>query len=359
MGVVSEEQEDLPEFFDEEFEALVAGAGDRGDFFVGEVAAEFVEGVGVDGEVEFIGGDDFGFLGEFGAEGFEFAADFVVVLGGVGGILGVEVEEVDDDLGAFDVTEEGVAESCAVVSAFDESGDVCDDDSAVDADFDDAELWFEGSEGVVGDLGSGGGDGSEEGTFSGVGHSDEADVCDEFEFEFKAAVLSWGTGFGVAGRLVDGGSEMPVTAAAFSGLGDDGAFFRGVEVGEEDIVVVVVDEGAWRDADEEVVGAFSGHFFTHAVLAVVGVPVMSPREVEEGIFVGVSEEDDGSAIAAVAAVGSAFRDVLFTAEGDAAVTAVAGFDFDDGFVDEHGNPDSAKARSGGRPAVCLSDGPYL
>ena len=43
-----------------------------------------------------------------------------------------------------------------------------------------------------------------------------------------------------------------------------------------------------------------------------------------------------AAVAAVAAVGAALGDVLLAPERDAPVPAVAGFDVDVGFVDEHG-----------------------
>ena len=63
--------------------------------------------------------------------------------------------------------------------------------------------------------------------------------------------------------------------------------------------------------------------------------MVSAGEIEEGVLIGVGEEDDAAAVAAVAAVGAALGDVFLTAEGEAAVAAVAGLDFNDGFVDEH------------------------
>ena len=48
------------------------------------------------------------------------------------------------------------------------------------------------------------------------------------------------------------------------------------------------------------------------------------------------QDDHVAAVAAVAAVGAALGDVFFASEGDAAVSAVAGFYLNDGFIDEHG-----------------------
>ena len=73
---------------------------------------------------------------------------------------------MDDDAGALDVFEELDAEAGAEVCAFDEAGKVGDGEGfgvGLVAHLDDAEVWFEGREGVVGDLGFGGGDARDEG----------------------------------------------------------------------------------------------------------------------------------------------------------------------------------------------------
>ncbi len=119
-----------------------------------------------------------------------------------------------DDFGALDVAEESVAEARAVLGAFDEAGDVGDDDSAVAFEFDDAKLRFERGEGIVGDLGPGGGDRSQQRALAGVGHADEADVGDQLQFQPQSAFLAFGAGLGVARGLVGGGFELPVAAAA-------------------------------------------------------------------------------------------------------------------------------------------------
>ncbi len=54
------------------------------------------------------------------------------------------------------------------------------------------------------------------------------------------------------------------------------------------------------------------------------------------IDAGLGAENHAAAVAAVAAIGSAERDVLFAAEADATVSAVAGIDLDFDAIDEHG-----------------------
>jgi hypothetical protein len=63
--------------------------------------------------------------------------------------------------------------------------------------------------------------------------------------------------------------------------------------------------------------------------------------VDEGVVRERGAHEDVATVAAVAAGGAAARDELFAAKGHAAIAAVAGFDSDVGFVDEH--------RGGGGP----------
>jgi len=55
------------------------------------------------------------------------------------------------------------------------------------------------------------------------------------------------------------------------------------------------------------------------------------------LVVEVGFEVDAAAVAAVAARGTAARNVFFAAEGHAAVAAVAGLHEDLGFINKHGN----------------------
>jgi len=66
------------------------------------------------------------------------------------------------------------------VGAFDESGDVGHHESPEIGEFDDSENGFKGGEWVVGDFRPCGGASRDERAFSGVRHTDESDVGDEF-----------------------------------------------------------------------------------------------------------------------------------------------------------------------------------
>src|SRR4030095_5897846 len=102
---------------------------------------------------------------------------------------------------------------------------------------------------------------------------------------------------------------MPVPFAALPALDDDDLLAGLIEVGEQDVVLLVVDERAGRDRDDEVVAALAVHFLSHARFAALRVPMVAAGEVEQCVLVGIGEEDDIAAAAAVPAVRAALGDV--------------------------------------------------
>src|SRR5262249_26802529 len=139
------------------------------------------------------------------------------------------------------------------------------------------------------------------------------------------------------------------------------------QVGEQLARVLVADERAHRDPQDEVLGGGPVHVAAHPVLAVPGPVVLLVPVVEQCGQAGVGLEDDGSAVAAVAARGSAALDELLAAEGNGTVAAVPGLHLDGDLVDElHGSGPPWKLEAGRRPLgggcagpleVAVPDGP--
>src|ERR1700722_15099966 len=169
---------------DGKFEWFYSFSSDGGDGVEGELATlghgrELFEFVGI-GDVGF-GGDEDGGLGrEARVEAVQLGGDDLEVFDGIGPVRGVgDVDQMDDDAGALDVTEELDAEACAEMRAFDEAGEIGYGEGFgvwVFADLDDAEVGFERGEGVVGDLGLGGGEARDERRLADVRVADEARV---------------------------------------------------------------------------------------------------------------------------------------------------------------------------------------
>ena len=90
----------------------------------GEALVNLVDNFSFRIEVDLIKQDKFGFFGEYRAVTMEFGADTGVIMDGVTAVGWEDVQDVDEDTGAFDVSEELVSESGAGVCAFDEAGDI-------------------------------------------------------------------------------------------------------------------------------------------------------------------------------------------------------------------------------------------
>ena len=130
---------------------------------------------------------------------------------------------------------------------------------------------------------------------------------------------------------------MRVALAAVAAAGGDDAVAVVRQVFEHEAVLGVDDERARRDFDDQVVGALALLVGAAAGRAAVGPPeaVMGQGgEIVDAIF---GDDDHAAAVAAVAAVGPAVRDVLFAPKADAAVAAAASLDFDGDAIDEHRN----------------------
>ena len=144
---------------------------------------------------------------------------------------------------------------------------------------------------------------------------------------------------GEAGHLPGGGGEVHVAPTAPAALAQDIGLLV-AHVFDDLIGLGVPDQRAPGDPDDQVLAVFAGFPGTLAVHAVGGHIFALVAEVHQGGHVVVHHQDDGAALAAVAAVRAAGRHVFLPVEGYDAVAAVASSDGDPGFIDErscHGN----------------------
>ncbi len=203
------------------------------------------------------------------------------------------------------------------------------------AQFHDAENGLQRRKRVRGNLGPGRRRAGEQGALAGVGHADQPHVGDELELQAEVSLLAELARLELARGLVRGGGKGPVASAAFAAPADQDLHPRFVEVFEQEIEVGVVDQGARRDGNDQVLAVLAVHVLPLAVLASLGVPVVLAGKIQERVLVGPGLEVHVPAVAAVAAVRSPFGDELLPAEAHASVAAVAGLHVDFGFIDKH------------------------
>ena len=96
-----------------------------------------------------------------------------------------------------------MAEAGAFCCAFDEAGNVGHHEAVVFIHAHHAEIGVQGGEGVVGDFGARGRHGADQGGFAGIGHAEQADIGQHFQFELQGACFALFAGCGVFGCAVD------------------------------------------------------------------------------------------------------------------------------------------------------------
>ena len=202
------------------------------------------------------------------------------------------------------MAEELHAEAGAEMCAFNEAGHIGDDEGLLVgllAYGDDAEVGFEGGEGVVGDFGLGGGDAGDKGGLAGVGVADQADVSQKLEFEAIGALLAGAAQLMLAGSLVGGCGKVLVAASAAAALGDDQALVGLAEVVDQLAGFLVVKGCAHGDLQDGGVAVEAGAVGAHAVLAALRLVLGVIAEMDKGIVALRGLHDHVAAAAAVAA----------------------------------------------------------
>ncbi len=254
-----------------------------------------------------------------------------------------EVDDVQQQCRALDVAQELVAQALALCGALDEAGDVCHDEGAVVA-VDHAQVGHQGGKGIVRDLGARSAHAGDEARLAHGGHADERGVCHKLHLELDPALVcrlaQLGEGRGAARRS----DEVRVAAAAVSTL--EGADALAV-VGEVrdlldgvHVLVQQADDRAHGHLEDEVLAMGAVTARTLAMRAALRLEMVLVAVVDQAGDGAVSLEDNGAAVAAVAAVRSALGDLCLASEGSTARTAVTGLDVDANLVCKLGHRES-------------------
>ena len=238
--------------------------------------------------------------------------------------LGVDRDDVHERVRALEVGEERVPEPDAVGGALQQAGDVGDRQLALAVQLDRAEMRRERRERIVRDLGRGVRDAAQERRLAGVREAEQRRVADHLEAQLELGRLAVLADLRGARRLAHRGREAPVAPPAATAAGDHDARPGVREVGDRHLAARVVDLRAERHVHDRVLAAPAGLAAALAVHAALAAQVPAEAERREVAHVGIGEQHDVAAVAAVTAVGAALRHELLAPERDAAVTAAAG-----------------------------------
>src|SRR2546422_10956532 len=106
------------------------------------------------------------------------------------------------------------------MGAFDEARDVCQDEALLLVHGHDAEVWYQGCERIVGNLGTRVRNGRDQSGLAGVGVAHQADVRQKFQLQLQPTLLAARAGIASGRHAIGRGGEAGVAASAASALRD-------------------------------------------------------------------------------------------------------------------------------------------
>ena len=274
-------------------------------------------------QIGLVGHRDLGPVGQLHAVLLQLGVDGVEIGNGVPALAAGHVHQVDQQAAAVDVAQEVVAQAGAFAGALDDAGDVRHDEADTLVHVHHAQIGVEGGEVVVGDLGVGLAHHAQKRGFAHVGEAHQPHVGQQLQLQHHVVGLAGQARLGKAGHLAGGGGEMLVAPAAAAAPAQD----EGLIVGHilNDLVGLgVTHQRAPGYPDGQALAVLAGLAAALAVHTVGGHVFALVAEVHQGGHIVVHLQDDGAAVAAVAAVGTACRYVFLTVKGNGTVAAVTG-----------------------------------
>jgi hypothetical protein len=97
---------------------------------------------------------------------------------------------------------------------------------------------------------------------------------------------------------------------------------------------VIMDDRAYGNLDLQVLAIVAMTITAFPMAPPASSKRVGEPEFQKRVFMGVGDEINAAAVSTISATGTAARDELLPAKGDAAMPAVTCFDCDFGFVDE-------------------------
>ena len=193
---------------------------------------------------------------------------------------------------------------------------------------------MQGRERIICDLGLGRRDSGKKGRLAGIGQADEARVCDQLEAQPDRHLDPDLAGIGATRCAIGGCGEMQVAEAAVAAARQHDALAHFRQIGDQRFAVLVINLGADRHFQHDVGATAARAVAAHAVHAGLGLEMLLETIVDQRVETIDADHEHVAAAAAIATVGTAELDELFTAERDGAGTAVARADVDAGLIEE-------------------------
>jgi hypothetical protein len=192
-----------------------------------------------------------------------------------------------------------------------------------------------GGERVIGYLGLGVGEPTQERRFAGIGQTDQAGVGDHLQLEDDPAFFAGSPWLGFSWGAVGGRGEGPISSAALAAHCHSNFLIRRGQITEHVASITVQDQSAGRNTDNNVTAAPASAIASLTTAATLGTPMLPMDDLSQVVRARHRTNDHIAAMAAVAAVRTAARYILLPPEATTAPSTVAPFDIQGYPVDKH------------------------
>ncbi len=175
---------------------------------------------------------------------------------------------------------------------------------------------------------------TDKGRLASIGHAQQTHVRQHLQLQPQVTQLALGTLGSLARGAIHRGFETGVAKTMKPALGHLEAL-AGVGQISQDLMGIHIDHrGADRNRQNQVLAFVAGTVAAGARLAILGLVFALEPVVDQRVQRLLGFQIYGTTIAPVAAIGATLGNVFFSPEAQAAVTALAGFHNDGGFVYE-------------------------
>ena len=235
---------------------------------------------------------------------------------------------------ALDMPQKIMPQAFSFGGPFDDAGDVCHYEAAEVPVLYNLQVGFQGGKLVIGNFGFGRGKGRQQGRFSRIGEPHKAHICQYLELEGNVLFLSGGARLGIAGGLVGGGFEMPVSTSAHPAAREDFLLPILGDFKEDFPRFGVSGHRPQRHLQDNVLPVCTRAALLAPMFAMSGMEMTFELETQKGPEVFVPPGDNMPPTASVPPVRAALRHKLFAAQVRRPLPPVPGTEVNFDVIDE-------------------------
>ena len=239
---------------------------------------------------------------------------------------------MQQNLGALDMPQKLQAKTCALGGAFDDAWNIRHHKTAIRTHHDHAEHRVQSRERVVGHLGSRRRNAADQGRFAGIRQPQQANVREQLKFQFEAAAFGGHALRDAARRAVRAAFEMGVAEAMKAALANQDPGALGSQIAQGFIAFEILDEGANRHRNLEIIARNANAIPAHPGLPVARLETPPMAKIDQSIQARGPDDIHAPPIAAIPSIRPAVLNEFFSPKTQTAVPTLPRVHGNHGFI---------------------------